>query len=508
MERFANQESFRARQRLCWRRRLGGLLVVGLVAACAPLERDQTPVTESAERSPMAIVMAAELAMARGEIDQAGALYGRIADRMRDGEVVARGARLALRANDMPAAGRLADRWVSLAPDSAEAKRVQGLVRLHQGDTEAAVSRFMEALPTDPGSRDAAIDRLGQRLQDSRLPPEAIEVMRAVAASAPASAGGPLALARLAMARDRPVVALEAVESVLARDPASRSARLIRADALMALDRAGEAFAAFRALLAEAPDNEALRYEYARALVSRDREAEALVQFRSLIEAGATRPRLLNAAVVLALRAGDDSLALTALQRLRATSGPLSRRSLLLEGRLLRRLDRLEESLDVFDRGLRDRPDDVELRYARAMARFAADDRDGGEADLRLILRDHPDNPEALNALGYVLVDQTGQVREGAVLIERAYEIDPESPAIVDSMGWARFRQDRPDEALAFLERAHEMANGDPEIAAHLGEVLWALGRRDAARTVWLEAQEAFGGDHPVLEETMERLDQ
>ena len=496
MERFAN------------RKLPSALLVVCLMAACAPLERERPPATDPAERAPMAVVMAAELAVARGEVGQASALYDGVAQRLSDVEVVARGARLALRADDMAAADRLAERWVALAPQSGEAKRLQGLVSLRRGDTEAAIDRFLAGLPTDPGDRDAAIDRLGQRLRDSALPAEALDAMRAIAASAPQSEGAQLALARLAIHRDRPAVALEAVESVLASRPQSRSARLIRADALMALDRVDDALAVFRTLLAESPDNEALRFEYARALMARDRDAQALDQFRSLVEAGTTRPRLLNATVMLALRSGDDDLALTALQRLRATNAPLGRRSLLLEGRLLRRLDRLEESLEVFDRALRPRPDDSELRYTRAMTRFAAGDLEGGEADLRRILREDPDNPEALNALGYVLVDQTGHIREGAALIERAYAMRPDVPAIIDSMGWAAFRQGRPDEALGFLERAHELTNGDPEIAAHLGEVLWALDRRDEARRIWRESQQAFDGEHPVLEETMERLDQ
>ncbi|RZU97858.1 tetratricopeptide repeat protein [Spiribacter vilamensis] len=496
MERFAN------------RKLLSVLLVVCLMAACTRLERNASPAPAPTDRAPMAIVMAAELAVARGDIARASTLYDRTAERLSDVEVIARGARLALRAGDMAAASRLGGRWVALAPDSGEARRLQGLVSLRRGNTERAIDRFLEGLPTDPGDRDAVIDRLGQRLRDSALPPEALDVMRAVAASAPQSEGAQLALARLAIHRDQPAVALEVVASVLASRPESRNARLIRADALLELDRIDEALAVFRALLAESPDNEALGFEYARALMAGNRDSQALEQFRSLVEAGTTRLQLLNAAVVVALRSGDDDLALTALQRLRATNAPLGRRSLLLEGRLLRRLDRLEESLDVFDLALQPRPDDAELRYARAMTRFAAGDLEGGEADLRHVLRDNPDNPEALNALGYVLVDQTDRIREGAKLIERAYEIRPDAPAIVDSMGWAAFRQGRLEEALGFLERAHERTNGDPEIAAHLGEVLWVLDRRDEARTVWRDAQQAFDGDHPVLEETMERLDQ
>ena len=51
-----------------------------------------------------------------------------------------------------------------------------------------------------------------------------------------------------------------------------------------------------------------------------------------------------------------------------------------------------------------------------------------------------PEDAQALNALGYTLVDRTPRVSEGFALIERAYKLSPEDPFILDSMGWAFFR--------------------------------------------------------------------
>ena len=58
-----------------------------------------------------------------------------------------------------------------------------------------------------------------------------------------------------------------------------------------------------------------------------------------------------------------------------------------------------------------------------------------------------PDDAQALNALGYTLVDRTARVAEGFALIESAHKLSPDDPFILDSMGWALFRLGRYDEA-------------------------------------------------------------
>jgi tetratricopeptide (TPR) repeat protein len=115
-----------------------------------------------------------------------------------------------------------------------------------------------------------------------------------------------------------------------------------------------------------------------------------------------------------------------------------------------------------------------------------------------------PDNATALNALGYTLAVTTRDYDEAYDYISQANELAPDSPAIMDSMGWVLFKQGENAAARQWLERAYGLLP-DPEIAAHLGEVLWAIDERDAAIELWGDAL-ADNPENSVLKATIERF--
>ncbi len=159
----------------------------------------------------------------------------------------------------------------------------------------------------------------------------------------------------------------------------------------------------------------------------------------------------------------------------------------LIEGELLREQDLTQQAVDVYTDGLLAKPDDPDLLYARAMLAVAMDRVDLLEQDLRRILTADPDHVDALNALGYTLADRTERFDEAQSLIERALQLRPDEPAILDSMGWLLFRKGDAQSAEPYLRQALEGVF-DAEIAAHLGEVLWMLDKKDEARQIWNRA--------------------
>ncbi|MCV6604245.1 MAG: tetratricopeptide repeat protein [Porticoccaceae bacterium] len=167
------------------------------------------------------------------------------------------------------------------------------------------------------------------------------------------------------------------------------------------------------------------------------------------------------------------------------------------------------KALALLNTALDKHPQNGDLLYNRSMLYEQQGDTHNSHIDLRAIIALRPDNANALNALGYSLSnsDDPADYLEAHQLVSQALKLDPENPAILDSMGWALFRLQRLEEALPHLRRAFELFP-DPEVAAHLGEVLWQMGQRTEALDIWEQSladnQGKPGTRH--VEETMKRL--
>jgi tetratricopeptide (TPR) repeat protein len=146
-----------------------------------------------------------------------------------------------------------------------------------------------------------------------------------------------------------------------------------------------------------------------------------------------------------------------------------------------------EEALDVLNSALDKNPSQPELLYSRGLVADRLGRLDILEADLSLLLETDPDNVNALNALGYALVNKTQRLQEAEKYLEQALKFRPDDPVIIDSYGWLQFKLGNYDQAVVFLRRAFD-EHPDPEIAAHLGEVLWTSGRNKEARNIWHKA--------------------
>ena len=175
-----------------------------------------------------------------------------------------------------------------------------------------------------------------------------------------------------------------------------------------------------------------------------------------------------------------------------------------IEVQLLREHQHDAEADALLDRALKRHPDDTQLRFMHSMRRYQQGDIAGMEQDLRRILEQQPDDAAALNALGYTLLDETDRLDEARVLIEKAYRLAPDNPAIIDSMGWLQYKLGRPQQALVHLREAYRR-QPDQEIAAHLAEVLWQQGQRADARRLVAEALERFDS-RPRIEALIQRI--
>jgi tetratricopeptide (TPR) repeat protein len=177
---------------------------------------------------------------------------------------------------------------------------------------------------------------------------------------------------------------------------------------------------------------------------------------------------------------------------------------LLTEAQMLRDANRTREAFDLIGGALSSMPDQPELLYDYAMLAEKLERMDLLEQNLKKLISLQPDHAHAYNALGYSLADRNLRLPEAQALIEKALQLAPDDPFIIDSMGWLLFRAGKNQQALEYLKKAYSV-RPDPEIAAHLGEVLWASGERVEAERIWIEAVKKVPGND-ALNSTIKRF--
>jgi tetratricopeptide (TPR) repeat protein len=129
-------------------------------------------------------------------------------------------------------------------------------------------------------------------------------------------------------------------------------------------------------------------------------------------------------------------------------------------------------------------------RLTLASAQQTGGDHAGAEATLREILKESPNNPIALNNLGYFLVERNVKLEEALKMIQEAVSVDPTNPSYLDSLGWAYFKLGKLNEAEKYLKDAAKFDSLSSTINEHLGDVYKKQGRTDEARRQWQKALE------------------
>jgi len=159
------------------------------------------------------------------------------------------------------------------------------------------------------------------------------------------------------------------------------------------------------------------------------------------------------------------------------------------KAQLLAAMERYPEALEYYDRMLAYRPESESVMLGRAELLLRMDRVDDSVAQYRAAVKRWPESALSLNALGYTLADRTDRYRDAEKYIKKAIKLDPDNPAIIDSLGWVLHKLGKNEEALVELERAYAMFD-DPEVAAHIVEVLAALDREAEALEVLVAAEE------------------
>jgi tetratricopeptide (TPR) repeat protein len=172
-------------------------------------------------------------------------------------------------------------------------------------------------------------------------------------------------------------------------------------------------------------------------------------------------------------------------------------------------------------------PDDDELLYNLGVVHGEARRYDAALRYMQRALEKNPDNPAALNYVGYSWAEKGENLDQAEAMIHRALELRPDDGYITDSLGWVYYMRARPllqsgraadleqgrallQKALRELERASQLTGGDPVVAEHLGDVWLLKGDKRRALEFYGNAIEREPREHeqPELRNKFERLRQ
>jgi tetratricopeptide (TPR) repeat protein len=106
----------------------------------------------------------------------------------------------------------------------------------------------------------------------------------------------------------------------------------------------------------------------------------------------------------------------------------------------------------------------------------------------------------AYNNLGYTWIERDLHIEEAVKLVQKALELEPDTGAYVDSLGWGYFKQGKLDEALAELLRALKLDNTDPAIYDHIADVYRAKSMIKEAIEYWQKALDMNPNDTKIKE--------
>ncbi len=372
--------------------------------------------------------------------------------------------RLAANFGELEQAFELADQALKLDSQRADILAWSGRLAINLGDETLALSRYQQAWEADPADVQIA-----------------------------------MAYAEL-LKRNNSLMSAQKILAQLPDTPDMRFARIIFALDGGDRESAESLYAGFSSVQYE--DGSGVAFQAAQSAELLGHKREAIDWYEQVTGENSIRSIVRRAFLLADLGDIEDARNLLAQLRVGADN-EVSSQSFQAEAQILQEAGSQDEAFQLLTYGLESFPEDISLRYTRALMAVGLGQLELAESELRAIISVQPDNAAAINALGYTLADLTDRFDEAEKLILLAYELQPGDASIIDSMGWISYRLGRLTEAESYLREAWQIMQ-NAEVAAHLGEVLWVRGQKDEARSTW-QLGFQMESDNEVLLDTMQR---
>ncbi|MDI1230602.1 MAG: tetratricopeptide repeat protein [Methylobacter sp.] len=382
-------------------------------------------------------------------------------------------------------------------PDQAVVYFVQSLLAMEMKDNALAEKKVQQALSIQPGWDKALIFQAQIAVISGDLNKAKI-LLRNASVKYPENDKFKKLLAQVLIKAAEYEAAGEVYQGIVLADPKDVESQISLALVHLQLDRDEKAEDIFKQLLGQPEWQNQASFYLGKIEEKRGHTQKALTWFDKVTDGPLVFDSAI-AAVSLLVKDNEFEKADSRLGLLADQFPKQKLRIILMQAGLFSQQKQYEKAFGLLSGALASQPDQRDLLYTRALMAERINKLDILETDLKKILVKYPDDAEALNALGYSLLANTGRYVEAEKYLLHALKLQPDEAVILDSFGWLQFKLGKLEQAKSYLERAYAKQQ-ESEIAAHLAEVLWRLDRKEAARKIFNEAIKKAPEDEYLLE--------
>jgi tetratricopeptide (TPR) repeat protein len=383
---------------------------------------------------------------------------------------------------------------------SADAHVIRGQILLAQGKRDEALAAFRQAVSLDPSSAEAQFTlgrTLALRGDDSAAKAAFEETLRIN----PRAAAAQAQIARLQVRAGQPQDAVRSAEAATRADPKALAAGLALVQSLAAAGETARAERELQGLLKDHPQAAAVHQQAGRlAILKRDLPAaRAALQRAEALEPGALGT--FEAWLDLDLARNDAAAVKARLdERLRQDRTPatllLASRTYLtikdpasaettlraaidadpslampygMLGQLYYNQNRLDQALGAFEASAARDTDPVPALTMTGMILVQQGKREAARKRYEEVLAINPEAAVAANNVAWMLADAGEDLDRALQLALTAAASLPDTPEIMDSLGWVYYKRHEARLAIAQFERCVQKAPRIPEYHHHLG---------------------------------------
>jgi tetratricopeptide (TPR) repeat protein len=371
---------------------------------------------------------------------------------------------------------------VKANPNSARAQYFLARANLRLGRIAEAQAAFREAIRLDPQFTQAKTELAlvsGEKVDKAELQ-KRVEQLRAEVKANPGNLLAREGLARNLLALGQNQEAKDQIKAILEAAPGHPAANLLLAGLAMAEGKRDEAATYLRAALRTNPADVEANVMLAGYFLQVNRPEEAVKPLETVLQ---VNPNLSDVKLQLSatyLRLGRHADALR-LARDVQRAEPKSAVGPLLVGTVLVAQRKPQEAIEAFNQALRLKSDLAGAYGGLGQAYQQLNQNDKAVEAYQRAVTINGKDVVSLNNLAWIVSEIRKKPDEALPLATKAQQLAPESPEVLDTLGWIQFRRGAFADAEKVLVRAVERAPNVGAIQFHLGMTYARLGKRNDA---------------------------